>query len=223
MFKRPTMNKTNTGWVIARGPSNKGFDLHNMVERPLLGHFWDVSEDEEISVRAPRYGKGPSCYTPVDMHLVAKNQYTALKRENRTERPVPLFSGYTFIRGPEPRLIRDLMDRGAIYGLIPDPRCALGSPIVLTDRAIQLMRNKYQAEYDPKTGSGHVTSVNPKAAMIPGYEYDIGSYVISDDPAWLGHKMVCVEVLDTTAKVIIKLFGVDMEMAVPINSVRKAS
>lgn len=214
------MDRTEKGWVIARGPSNRGFTLHNEISRPLLGYFHDpVNRDDE---RKPRYGKGPHCYTPVDIRLVKKNQYTALKRENRTEKPVPLFSGYTFIQAPEPSLIRDLKGRGAIYGLIPDPRSSLGHPIVLGQRAIDLMRNKYQAEYDPVTGAGHQTSVNPKAAMLPGYEYEVGDMVVTDDPAWIGRRMLCVEVMDTTAKVIVNMFGIDMEATVSLDGIRKA-
>jgi len=208
------------GWVIARGPSNKGFKLHDMISRPILGYFWD--EVDGKAVKAPRYGTGPNCYTPVDFRLAAKNQYTAKKREARTEKPIALFAGYTFIQDPEPHLIRDLKDRGAIYGLIPDPRSHLGHPIILTQRAIDMMRNKYQAEYDPRTGAGHKTSVNPNAAMIPGYEYAVGDYVESDDPAWMGYRLLCVEVTDTTAKVILNMFGFDMEATVSLDGVRKA-
>lgn len=211
-------NNTNKGWVIARGPSNGGLKLHDMIERPLLGYI----RNKETEEREPQYSKGPSCYTPVDITLVAKNQYTALKRENRTERPVALLSGYTFILGPEPKLIRGLKARGLIYGLVPDPRSFDGSPIVLSQHAISLMRNKYQAEYDPKTGAGHQTSVNPKAAMIPGYEFDVDDYVMINDPAWAGHKALCVSVLDTKAKFLLNMFGIDMEVELEVDKVRKA-
>ena len=212
------MNKAPKTWICARHPSNSGFKLHDHIARPLLGYFYEP----DTETKEPRYGKGYPCYTPVDIVLASKNQYTALKRENRTEKPVAIFSGYTFIRDPSPSYMRILKDRGWIYSVLPNPLNP-EQPALFTQRAIDLMRNKYGAEYDPETGAGHITSANPQAAMIPGYEYEEGEYVISDDPAWMGHKLLCTKVLDTQATVMFKMFGFDMEANVPLSALRKAS
>jgi len=209
------------GWVIARVPSGV-FKTHDEISTPIIGYEWDDESGERVKIR----GKGPHCYCPVEIKLVAKNQFTKLKSERRTHRPWPSFPGYLFIQDPEPSLIAALRDRGLVYGLIPDvPTSQNGyvpGPLRLSNRAINLMRSKYGAEYDPVTGAGHQTTVDPKSLMRPGCEYGAGDYVLSDDPAWFGHKMLCVEVLDTKARFICQMFGIDHAVEAPLGEMRKA-
>lgn len=209
------MSKAN--WVIAKGPSGQEFRLHDQISQPLMGY--KGSGDFRKAV----HGKGPHCYTPVDIRLCKKNQFTDKKGEQRTERPFPLMSGYTFIQSPSPRLVHDLKERKSIYGLLPDPRGEDHGPYVLSQRAIDLMRAKYGAEYDPKTGAGHVTVAKPEAFMRAGGEFTANDYVVTDDPAWIGHKMLCVKVLDTTARVIINAFGGEHAVSLKISTLQKAS
>ena len=203
--------------VIAKGQSGKEFKLHDRISRPRLGY------DRVGNERVPMYGTGPHCYTPVDIRLCKKNQYTDKKGEGRTERPIPLMAGYTFIQDPSYALIRDLREQGRIYGLLPDPRGEQYGPYVLTQRGIDLMRSKYGSEYDPVTGAGHSVVVKPEAFMRHGYEFKAQDYVVTDDPAWIGHKMLCVQVLDTTARMLISAFGGQHEVEMKISNLRKAS
>lgn len=215
------MPKKQDGWVIARVPSNKEFKFHDMVSRPVIGYGYD-DKGEQYS----KHGTGPHCYTPVEVKLVAKNQWTRIKSERRTHRPWPMLRGYVFVQEPEPRLIADLRERGLCYGLIPDVPTRqndyVPGPLRLSNRAINHMRARYQCEYDPVTGAGHQTTVDPKALMRPGYEYGEGDYVLADDPAWIGHKMLCVEVMDTTARFICQMFGIDHPVELPLGDLRKA-
>lgn len=208
------------GWIIARGPSNGNFALHNAISRPIIGYYWD---DERT--RLPQYGKGPACYTPVDITLKAKNQYTRKKNEPRSELLRPKFPGYTFILDPDLSLIRDLIDRKKIYDLIPAPARASNNyepePLRLSQSAIMLMRDRFQDEYDPVTGSGYRVSIDPKARMQPGYEFEVGDYVLSGDPAWEGHKLKCIGIADRKARVICEMFGIDHEVDVDIGGLRK--
>jgi len=210
------------GWVIARVPSNTEFKLHRDISRPVTGYDWD-DNGKRVEIR----GKGPACYTPAAEKLVQKNQWNRIQRKERTVRPFPLLPSYIFIRNPPHDMIAELIERKRIYGLIPDvPRASNNyepGPLLLTDRAINHMRARYGCEYDPDTGAGHQTTMDPKAHMQPGYEYDAGDYVVSDDPAWMGHRLLCVEVMDTRARVICKMFGIDHSVDVPLGELRKAS
>tara|TARA_R110002012_G_scaffold148639_1_gene307540 strand:+ start:4301 stop:4906 length:606 start_codon:yes stop_codon:yes gene_type:complete len=197
-------------WVIARGPANKEFKLHDHISRPKLGY-------ERIgNKRIMKYGRGPHCYTPVEMRYYIKGDIP-------TERPIPLMSGYTFIQDPSYKLIEALREQGRIYGLLPDPRGADYGPYVLSQRAIDLYRAKYETEYDPDTGSGHKVVVKPEAFMQKGYEFEPEDYVVTDDPAWIGHRLFCIDVLDTTARVLISAFGGQHEVEMEIRNLKKAS
>ena len=215
---------TENYWIIARLPSNLSFPVHTEISRPLLRYDWEMIDGQ--AVRVERRGVGPNCYQPVDMVLCKKNQYTDKKREARTERPKACFAGYLFIQAPDTRLMADMIDRGRIYGFIPDiPRAENGyepGPLRLKQRAIDLMRKKYDAEFDVDTGGGHRVSVSPKALMQPGYEFEGGDMVVTDDPAWSGHKLKCMSVLDTKAKVICRLFGIDHTIEIDLRNLRKA-
>lgn len=216
------------GWVIARVPSNREFTVHQAVSRPLKHHIWRAEPLSEGPgrFREPVYDKGPACYCPVRITLTKKNQFTDLKQEPMTERPFPIYKGYLFIKDPSYPLIERLRERSLCYGLVPGIPMARNNykpgPLRLTQKAIDRMRDRFRAEYDPETGAGHRTTSRPEAYMNPGYEYQAQDYVHSDDPAWQGHRLHCVEVLDKTAKVICQMFGIDHEVEVPLSSLRKA-
>lgn len=212
------------GWVIARVPSNREFTVHTEVSRPTLDHVWSGSKTDRV--RTPIYGQGPECYTPIEYRLARKNQYTRKKRERRTEKPFPIIRGYIFIQDPDTALVANLIERKMCYGLIPDIPKADNNyepgPIRLTQRAIDHYRARYRHEFDPKTGAGHRSTADTRARMIPGFEFEKGDYVMADDPAWLGRRFQCVEVLDTTARVILSAFGVNHALEFRIDEVRKA-
>ncbi|MGB6230827.1 MAG: hypothetical protein WBF53_11975 [Litorimonas sp.] len=232
MGNRNAVNETaaagQAGWVIARTAAGREFTLHDAVARPKTGYRWraEPTDHGPDRFREPIHGDGTPCYTPVEMRLAKKNQYTDKKRERRTQRPHPALRGYVFIRDPEPVLVSHFRDRGVILGLIPGvPTAANGyapGPLLLSDRAIQTLRARYQTEYDPETGAGHTVTLDPRSLMRPGYEFAAEDYVLSDDPAWIGHKLLCVEVLDTTARVVCRLFGIDHEVEVGLGELRKA-
>lgn len=213
------IDMSDPGWIIARCPSNSNFTLHKEISRPIVGYEY---RDE---ARHPVYGKGPACYNPVRIKLVAKNQYTKQKNEARTEIPLALLPGYIFIRDPDPKLIQGLIDRKRIYDVIPAPARKSNNfepaPLRLSQAAITLMRDRYGAEFDVDTGAGHRVTTDPRARMQAGYEFEVGDYVLSDDPAWQGHQLRVTAILDRTARVICSMFGINHEVEVDLWGVRK--
>ena len=166
-------------------------------------------------------------YTPYRVEMRYRNKFDRARRQNKRERDFPLIVGYIFIRIEGERQWGELFRRGLV-------RCLMGLNGALysfSDRWIAEKQRSFGRHWAKRTEDEIENGRKFETENIaPGYqafmdtfkEFEVGDTACFRFGTLAGQEVKVTEILDTKARIMFKLFGIDQEQLVPIIELEKA-
>lgn len=170
---------------------------------------------------------GFTLYTPYRVEMRYRNKFDRARRENKRERDFPLIVGYIFIRIEGGKQWNELFRRGLLRFLMGRD----GSLYSFSDRWIVEKQRSFGRHWAQRTEDEVENGRQEETENIaPGYqafmdtfkEFEAGDTACFRFGTLAGQEVEVTEILDTKARIMFKLFGIDQEQLVPIIELEKA-
>lgn len=160
---------------------------------------------------------GFEIYTPFRSEWRYRNKFDRARKQKKQKRFFPLIVGYIFIRIEGDKQWNELFRRGLV-------RCLMGLNGSLYSFPDDWMGSKRE------TFGGHIGTAAPTQFEAPDYEAymdTFGEFEAGDTAQFrvgtlVGQEVKVTEILDTQARVMFRLFGIDQEQLVSLIDLVKA-
>ena len=149
-----------------------------------------------------------------------KNRYDRAQRAKKTRTYFPLMKGYIFVRLDGTRDWNELARRGLFRFLLGG---ANGRVYSFDEAWLRAQRKTFGPHFDPdRAGAGGVYSapdVDRNMATFAGFAK--GDMVAFAYGSLAGQEVKVTDIVDTQARVMFRLFGIEQSQLVPLSSLAK--